>query len=209
MLHKLSLLRSVLVFLLIASTLLLSSCSDVLKFKYEGGVLLDTKNNIKYTKASVSYEPVSISSEYATFNGTSLYKMPNSDPSQWLSERYNGLGAVYYAEGVKLPTLEQFNPTKAIICTISEKTIGIASIDDIDVIDELCDIMINGEDAVYRDILDNYSLKLVSEDYPFLYYNVVYTLSEDGGVYIYDRGTKRTVEIGDLLDPYFKVDLNI
>jgi hypothetical protein len=183
---------------------ILTSCSGIIKMKYENGSLIDSKNGIRYLKASISYEPVSTGEQYAKADGIELFTMSNADATEWLSEKFNGVGAVYYSEDVHLPTIAEFDPTRAIICSGSEKLIGLAAIDDEEVLRELCRLLDEGENAEITYIADSYPLKFISADYPFLYYNVMYTATEDGGRYLYDRGTHKTVEVGNLLEPYFE-----
>ena len=196
--------KTALLSVLLLCALIFSSCSGIVKMKYEEEYLLDSKNGIRYLKASVSYEPVSTGEQYAKADGVELYTIPGANVTEWLSEKFKGVGAVYYSENVHLPTIAEFNPTRAIICSGSEKLIGIAAIDDADVIREMCRLLDEGENAEITYIADSYPLKFVSADYPFLYYNVMYTATEDGGRYLYDRGTHKTVDIGNLLKPYFE-----
>jgi hypothetical protein len=80
--------------------------------------------------------------------------------------------------------------------------VGIATIDDADVIAKVVDAIENGEQTEVKNSSDSYYLKVVSDSYPFLYYNLIFIKSSDGERYLYDRGTKHTVAVGTLLDKY-------
>ena len=51
--------KTALLSVLLLCALIFSSCSGIVKMKYEEEYLLDSKNGIRYLKASVSYEPES------------------------------------------------------------------------------------------------------------------------------------------------------
>lgn len=178
---------------------LLSSCSNLHKIEYDNGFYVDRSNGIKYISAPVSYEPVSVGEEYAKCGDTILHRVPNVDPKLWLTEEYDGIGALYYAQGVNFPSIGNFNTTVIHLCTSEILTIGIGSIEDDDVIAKIVDAVDNGDDVVPGEVSVRYFLKFASDDYPWLYYSVVYFASSDGDHYIYDRSTKRTVSVGSLI----------
>jgi hypothetical protein len=189
-------------YLLTAVLILLTSCSNVVRITYKDGLYIDAANDIKYRNASVSYEPVSIGDEYARFGKTTLYTIPGTEPTEWLTEKYEGIGSVFYADNVTLPSLPEFGTVKIHVCVSGLKTISIATIDDAAVISALIDALENGEQTEAKNPTESYYLKAASDSYPFLYYNIIYIKSADGQCYLYDRGTKRCVAAGTLLDKY-------
>ncbi len=192
--------------LLLITAVLLTSCSQLIRITYKDGKYIDSANNIKYENASVSYEPVSEGTEYARYNKTVLYTIPGAEPTEWLAEKYEGIGSVFYSEKAFLPALSEFEAVKISIFVSGFNNLAVASIDDAEVIAELTDIIAAGEQIEAKNTDDSYSLKIASDKYPFIYYNLVYIISSDGERYVYDRGTKRTVAVGNLLDKYFTGD---
>lgn len=192
--------------LLFITAVLLTSCSQLIRITYKDGKYIDSVNNIQYENASVSYEPVSEGTEYASYNKTVLYTIPGAEPTEWLAEKYEGIGSVFYSEDTVLPALSEFEASGIQIFVSGFNNLAVASIDDAEVIAELTDILANGEQTEAKNTDDSYSLKIASDKYPFLYYNLVYIISSDGERYVYDRGTKKTVAVGTLLDKYFTGD---
>lgn len=194
--------KKALLCVIVAAALALCSCSGLINLTYKDGWYTDSVNGIKYLNASVSYEPVSVGKEYARFNKTVLYEIPGSDPKKWMTEAFEGIGSVFYAEGVKLPSLSEFGAKEIHVCVSEINTVGIALIDDKAVIAAVIDSIENGENTEPGDISESYYLKIASDAYPFLYYNLIYAKAADGSRFLYDRGTKHTVEVGALLDKY-------
>lgn len=195
-----------LLLLLLCVSLCFTSCDNLIRVTYKDGYYVDTVNNIKYFNASVSYEPVSVGAEYAKYNDIVLYKIAGADPTQWMTEAYEGIGSIFYAEDVALPTLSEMNPIAVYVCGSETKTISLSTVEDADVIAQLCSLIENGEQTEAGSYKNSYYLKFSSEAYPFLYYSVVYIIGDNGGRYAYDRGTKKCVDIGYLLETYFPID---
>lgn len=193
--------------LLFITAVILTSCSQLVRITYKDGKYIDSAHHIQYENASVSYEPVSEGTEYALYNKTVLYTIPGAEPTEWLAEKYEGIGSVFYSENTVLPSLSEFEAARISIYVSGFNKLPVASVDDAEVIAELTDILANGEQTEANNTDNSYSLKIASDKYPFLYYNLVYIISSDGGRYVYDRGTKRTVAVGTLLDKYFTGDL--
>lgn len=182
-----------------------ASCSGsgLVRIVYENGLYVDKTNNIKYRDASVSYEPAEIGDEYGKFeDDLILHKITGADPKEWITEAFEGIGAVYYSEAVTLPALENFGANKIYICISGLKTIGIGTIEETDIVNELIQTIQTGEQRETNDAADSYYLKFVSETYPFLYYNVMYIKTVTGEHLLYDRGTKRCVAVGDIIEKY-------
>lgn len=190
-------------FVLLSAALILTSCSRLVQFRFKDGMYIDTKTGTRYYNASVSYEPVSQGDEYAQFNKTTLYMLPGTEPEKWLAEKYEGIGSVFYAEDVELPSLSEFEASKILIFVSGYNSLPLASVDDPEVISVLIDILENGDQTEAKNTVNSYSLKLMSDKYPFICYNLIYIMGSDGQRYVYDRGTKRTVSAGTLLDQYF------
>ncbi len=190
---------SLLTAVLILCSSVLSSCGGLHKVVYDNGYYIDRTNGIKYICAPVSYEPTAVGEEYAKCGDTVLYTIPDTDPKLWITEQYEGIGGLYYAEGVVFPSLSNFEADSIIVCSSEVLTIGIGVIEDADVIAQVVDAMDSGEEAVPAETSARYFLKFASSKYPWMYYSVVYIAGADGSHYLYDRDTKRTIEIGSVI----------
>ena len=190
---------------LLCCAALLCSCSSYHSFIYKNGFFVDRATGIRYTDAPLCYEPVALGSQYALYEpDVPIYAVRDADPREWLTEDYSGIGGMYYAESVTPPTLTEFGATGVYICVSEVNTISIGEITEADDIAALVDLLENGEDVSVSFGSDalSYSLKYSSERYPFLYYSVSYIKTADGKKYIYNRGSKKTVSAGNLLEAY-------
>ena len=179
---------------------LLSSCSSLITIEYEDGCFVDKKNGVIYHDASVSIEPVTLTEEYAKYKDTVFYEMKGVEPTEWFSEEYDGIGAVYYADGIECPTLATFEANKIYLCASEIITVSLGNIEDESIINAVIDAFENEEPCEVPDNIQRYCLKFVSEKYPFLYYNIILLTANDGTRYVYDRGEKLCVPIGTVFD---------
>ena len=171
--------------------------------KARGGYY-DEKHDVLYHYAPVSYEPVKvrISEKYGVIDGEPVYPLTGAEPTRWLSERYQGMGAVYYAEDVELPALTEFDADTVCICTESE--MGVKQVRSIEVRDQVLaviDRLENGEGAIMPTEAAVYHLKFTSATYSWLYYDILYYEADDGN-YLYDRSRQKLVDAGTLLLGY-------
>lgn len=187
-------------------TLLLTACSKLVEIKYKDGLYIDSANGINYINASVSYEPVSVGAEYAKFDKTTLYEIKNADPKQWLTEAYEGIGSIFYSDTLTLPEIGEFGTDIIHICTSEILTMSIGDIEDADALSTLIAFLADGEQTEAPTDAERFYLKCGSSAYPFLYYNLMFIKSGDGNRYLYDRGTKRCVEVGNVIDAWLPDD---
>lgn len=192
--------------LLTAAMLTMSACSSLVKIEYKDNYFVDSAHKIQYDMASVSYEPVSVGAEYAQCGKTLLYEIPGAEPTEWLTEAYEGIGSIFFSTEIALPTLAEMKPNNIQICVTNVKTISIGSVTEQSDIDDIVDVLTNGEEVMTPPKGDSYDLKFLSEVYPFLQYSVVYIKCSDGSRYLYDRGARKTVNAGDLLEKYLPDD---
>ncbi len=190
------------------ATLLFSSCSGTLMtLKYEDGQMVNKRLKLAYTPAPTNYEPVSVGEEYAYYEKSDmiLYEIAGLDPKEWLTQAYAGSATtIFYADSVTLPTLDELNPNKIFVTESESVTVGIATVNDQAVIDNVIDLFQNGEYAEWPLIgaYTTYELKFYSEEnYPHIYYNLTYG-EFDEGIFLYDRNTKHSVKIDDALSGY-------
>ena len=190
-----------LLFLLLA----LVSCSGSVKLEYEEGQLVNKNKKLAYSPAPLNYEPVAIGEEYAVYGKTKtpLYEIIGLDPKEWLTEANTGTTTtIFYGDGVTLPTLREIDPDEIYVCLNGAVTFAQSTIKNKEAIDKLIDVFESGEqiDWPLTGAVRIYELKFHStENWDRLYYNLTFGEFPEG-MFLYDRLTKRCVEIGSLLD---------
>ncbi len=196
--------------LLILSSVLLFSCTATLvNFKYEDGHMINKRLGLSYIAAPFNYQAVSTGNAYGYYEKAdlTLYEVNGLDPKKWLSEEYSGASTtLFYSEDIALPTLRELGADKIFICLEDEVIYALATIDDTDLINKLIDLFENGENVEWPLVnsIQRYELKFYSEkNYPYLYFNLSYGEFEEGK-FLYDRSTKKCVELGDLLVDYIE-----
>ena len=194
-----------LILLLLLSLLLLVSCGGSVKLTYENGQLINKSKGLAYSPAPLNYEPAAIGEEYAVYGKTAtpLFEIIGLDPKEWLTEANTGTTTtVFYGTGVTLPTLREMDPDEVFVCINGVITYAQATVRDKTAIGAMIDLFENGEqvDWPLTDSVRIYELKFHStEGWPCIYYNLTFGEFPEGK-FLYDRQTKRCVEIGDLLD---------
>lgn len=203
--------------LILLTTISFASCTMTLK--EENGKLIDTQNNITYIAAPICFEPSR--TEYEVYAKTSkskteLYPISGQSTSDWISELYEGIGGLWYSDKLTLPTLETFGTDKIYICVESTITTALGQITDEADINALIDAYKSGEKCAVPSSGKSYKLKFESDEYPGIYYNLLYILNmttieptdEEASViyyyghYIYDRSTQTCVDVGEVLEKY-------
>ncbi len=199
--------KAVCILLATVSVVALAGCSgSLVNLTYQDGKMINKRLQLAYTPAPTCYEPVSVGAAYGYYGDMdmTLYEIVGTDPKQWLTQEYaGGATTIFYADGITLPTLAEMAPEKIHVCQSENITYGIATVDNPDVVTKLTDLFVNGEavDWPMVDALEDYELKFVSSAYPHFYYNLTYYEYADG-IYLYDRNSKRCVEIGDMLEEW-------
>jgi hypothetical protein len=185
--------------------LALVSCSGSVKLEYEEGQLVNKNKKLAYSPAPLNYEPVAIGEEYAVYGKTKtpLYEIIGLDPKEWLTEANTGTTTtIFYGDGVTLPTLREIDPDEIYVCLNGAVTFAQSTIKNKEAIDKLIDVFESGEqiDWPLTGAVRIYELKFHStENWDRLYYNLTFGEFPEG-MFLYDRLTKRCVEIGSLLD---------
>ena len=175
------------------------------------GGLYDAGRDILYLPASVSYEPVTVKirTAYAVCpDGTLLYRFGEKgrdglDPEKWLSERYDGIGGIYYASDISLPELSGFSVNGIKICRENDSmVIQENEISDTETARAVVRALTEGEAVpVPSEVGQVFKLKATSSVYSGLYYNLIYMEGAEDN-YLYDRGTQKCVSVGTLLLHY-------
>lgn len=192
----------------LAMTLTLTACgTKTLPLKAENGLYYDNQNDVSYAIAPLCYEPQEIGDAYASFKSGSttvtLYEVAGLDPTQWLTEEYSGASSMFVAADMALPDLAGFAPDTIHLCVQSVSVWEFATVTDQAEIDEVVRLFTEGESVPYPATTPDADLrfKFSSSAYPGVYYNLIYVDYGDAR-YLYDRETRRCVEIGDLLRQY-------
>ncbi len=166
----------------------------------------DKKNGVTYVSAPLCYEPERTGEEvYATCKKLKLdlYEIDGLEPTEWLSEQYEGIGGVWHSEDTTLPDdITGFDADRMYICQEKVITVSLGTVDDKDDIDAVVKAFTEGEPVSLVQEGESYKLKFASDKYPGLYYNLMYIEGGDGNNYIYDRTTKTCVDVGDVLLDY-------
>lgn len=186
---------------LCALALLLCSCSGANKFEMKDGGYLDKTSGISYVDAPACYEPIKISDTlYGRLGEVELYEIEGAEPKSWLCEK---TGTVFYAEDVKLPTLDEMNISYVELYTDAE---SVERITDGTLTSALVALYTEGESverplaASASDYEINWSLKLADEELG-LYYAVSYW-RVDGQTYIFNRFENKCVLAENVLEDY-------
>ena len=189
-------------------TAVLASCADLVKLTEEGGKLIDGENGITYVGAPICFEPISLEEEpYARCRSMKLkyYGIVGQSTSDWISEPFEGIGGLYYAEGkITLPTLTEFDANQLIICVEDTITVGLGVVTEKADVTAIAEAFTEGTPTSIVQAGVSYKLKFSSdkEEYAGIYYNLIYVEGDDGENYIYDRSTKTCVNVGDVLQEY-------
>ncbi len=191
---------------LLAAAVLTGCSASLVNLEYKDGQMINKRLGLAYYPAPTNYEPVSVGEAYGYYGDMdmTLYQIAGLDPQEWLTQAYAGSATtIFYSEDITLPTLAEMEPTKIHVCTGENITYGVCTVDDRDVVAAVVDLFTNGEATEWPmlDSLDMYEMKFASNKYPHLYFNLTYYEYAEG-VYLYDRNSKRCVEIGDMLESW-------
>ena len=198
----------------------LASCKKIVKMEYTEAGDLEGENGVLYKYAPLGYEPTVQGREYGLIEGVmeeKLYRIGDEDPESWLTTEYSGSATlVFYNADMTLPTLLDMGCDTIYICEQDVNTYSIATVGGEDskdtdgdrkvikaLVDALSDTESENEIWPRGDAKETFRLKMYSEKYPAIYYSLTYAVCS-GGNYVYDRVTKRCVNVGDLLVPYLE-----
>lgn len=194
----------------IAALLLLSLCScslrlNNLNYDKTANTFTDKSTGITYTDIPFCYEPVALGEEYAKWNTGEekviFYEIPDAEPTVWLAEE--GM-TVFLNTAHDLPDLRGFKPSGVIIVVEEVIQVSLAVIEKAEDIEALVAAWENGEavELPGAEPTLSYSAKFTSEEYPWLYYKLVYVEYADGARYLYDRESGRCVDAGEVIAAY-------
>ena len=182
----------------------------------EGPTLTDGKNGITYSLAPMSYTADLYTEKvYAKYGDAEYYRLYYKDstgntvlgdPKEMIGTKNEfGVIDIYIAEGIVLPTLEEFEASKALICAEEMISYAVDALSKEET-EQAISLFFGNESCDYPSNIDNdsvLSIYFASGKYPFLQYNIRYFETKDGERYFYDRVTSRCVNIGDEMSGIF------
>lgn len=191
-------------FAVLLSVVLCTSCGSLVPLHYENQTF--TGGGVTYVPVSGTYEPTAVGDAYALYadGNITFYEIPGQDPKQWLTEAYAGYATtVLVADSITLPGWEELNPEKIFVCLSEETTVSVEEITDADAIDAILSAFLYGEATEWPDTetVFRYELKFFSSRWSQIYMNLTYAELEEG-TFLYERATRRAVNVGDSLSAF-------
>jgi hypothetical protein len=206
--------------LLLAAVFLLSGCDKKLSVKLNDNGFYDKKNDIQYVPCSErAVRPVNDvgeKDEYATDGDTTYYKIKFEKSENFLCDKKDGVSFVYRNSKLEDITIKNFNPIAAQIwlgdatyldtffCAqkyLPDEKKDESAPDDSALVYAIRDALKNGEavtvDSSNMSTEHEYYLRLLSADFPGLYYTVIFYTDKKGAAYIEDRGSGISVACPD------------
>ncbi len=187
----------------LAMLLSFAACGNgLVPLEYEDDRFVNRASGLSYIDAPVSYEPAVIGEAYAYCESAdlTLYKVDENDPPHYLSTENAGeLTTVFYSDAIDLPTLAEFQANTIRVCTSDYYTFEVVCIDDAAFVGRVVTLFETGEETSLPAgaSLLHYDMKFASDTWTSFYINLNYYEFESGN-YLYNRGTRRCVEVGDL-----------
>jgi len=185
----------------------------------ESGVVIDTDNGRRYVRCPIGIGANTLKDVYITMGGSdksegiNFYTIMFEDPKRFISEAKDVLGGsyVYRSTDTEEITLKSFAPVAAGIFmgelnsaidhfyskTVAEEN----SVEDgSKYVDLIRDALISGNNTTPTGELteeNEFYIRLYSENYPGLYYEVGFCTDENGMAYLTDMVTGKTVPCPD------------
>lgn len=190
---------------LLVALLLLCSCTGELKYDSSLKRYVNNKTGAAYIDAPMYYEACEVGEKYAVWKNdyitVDFYTIEGADPLLWLTEEG---GTVFYSDKATLPELTDLNVTEVMIGVEgNDRFFTSVEVTSPEHIAALIEAWETGESIEYPAITANatYRVKFVSDNYPFLYYSLIY-LEYSDGAYLYCRDNGRCVPAGSLIRQY-------
>lgn len=185
----------------------------------ESGIVIDTDNGTRYVRCPIGIGANTLKDVYITMGGSdktegiNFYTIMFEDPKQFISEAKDVLGGayVYRSENTDEITLKGFAPiaagvfmgelNSAIDHFYSKSVAEENSVEDgSKYVNLIRDALINSKDTPPTGELtdeNEFYIRLYSENYPGLYYEVIFCTDENGAAYLIDMVTGKTVPCPD------------
>ena len=203
--------------LLLCALCFLYACENVEDFQETESGIYDEETGITYLMSNWAVQPIKLEGVYGKYNKVSLYAIQFEDTANYLADtEMEDIGFVYRNASLPDFTMETFNPVAALIYVpgatslfverwnaekkyLDEEYQNVEGLrDDSEYVYAVRDAIISGEEAVLPGTNDidhdyDYHIRLLSPDYPGLYYLIAFYRDLNGKTYLYDRGSKKTV----------------
>ena len=165
-----------------------------------GVTFTDKLSGVTYELAPMCYEPIAIWSDktYAKYGDMIFYTVRDAEPKEYICSKYSGAYDLYYSSDITLPSLEEFEASHTRVCKQGVIAINTHSIEEKTV--DIVSYFLSAETVDHTEITNvrtTLYLKLMSEKYDFMYYNITYYRTQSGQSYLFDRTTGRCVSLGD------------
>lgn len=186
--------------------------------KNADGTLYDPKTEITYTMAPEAYKAVLIvtNPQFGFVEKIPLYsiayrniddKVVALDSERYLSMSNDDGGALYYnADEVTLPTLENFDHGISHVCSTEGVIFARAELTKTDTYRVIKGFNEGAATRVEGRVKENFTLRIKSEKYDWLYYCMRFTITEAGEYFVTDYISGKTVKADpEIFDEFFGV----
>ncbi|MCH5184177.1 MAG: hypothetical protein J1E00_08385 [Oscillospiraceae bacterium] len=205
--------------LLLSASSCKSKGSNIHDGTQEGLVFRDDSTGIEYVNCNIlAVKPLSMSDEpYCKAAGISYYAIDFEDPSRFLCDYDKETGSSFVYRNRELPdiTIENFNAIAAFLYIdgvqpqrvaqlyaddeyLPDELKGLNPSQDTALVRQITDALVNGEERVVgqgeSSDEDVFFFRLLSADYPGLYYSVCFFGDIYGRYYVQDLANFRTVD---------------
>ena len=183
--------------LLLALLLLLAGCTTKFERDADGYGFTNTKTDKHYTVLDSNYEAASYGAEMGEYTDkrfdytVTFYEIPDQDPERFLTD---AIGQVYCADQT-LPDAAGWTVSAVLICQEDSISVELLRWTDAEKISAVTDAWFHGEEVEMPlgSYSESYRFKLMSKDYPGIYYCFGFYAFEDGSAYFYDITAARSV----------------
>lgn len=195
-----------------------SGCGKKMQETSEG-VKINGEEDKVFRHASVVYEPVELGQKYGKLQVSKsmvlkVWSIEGLSPAEWLATED---GDVLYADGVHLPTLAEMKPVSVQVCAYQSSVHVLRRVSDPALVSSLVTAWETAGDAPYlnRTPLRSFKLRFESDEYPALYYSVLYLEYADdlvsgdvnyGRYFLYSAFDGRFVPVDGALHDIFDFD---
>lgn len=162
--------------LLLVVGIFLTGCGETLR--ETEGVVKSKDGSKTFQHASTTYEAVETGKKIGklTYTGDAseeVYEIEGLSPDEWLVTED---GYVLYADGVHLPSLAEMNPQTVQICAYRQSVHVLRTVSNAEILSDAVHAYTEGENLEYwgQEPLRSYKLRFVSNEYPALYFSVLY-----------------------------------
>lgn len=206
------------VYVLLSCLLLLTGCDSPHRAEHEEWGFVDTKTEIEYVACNpIAVKPIAMGEVYCEADETPYYEINFEEPSRFLCDldKESGSSIVYRNKELPEITIENFNAIAAFLYIDGVTPVKLAQLyaddeflpeelrgqnpsQDTDKVKMITDALINGEERMVSDEDyvedDTYYFRMLSADYPGLYYTVCFFGDQYGRYYVEDMGTFKIVD---------------